>query len=78
MENVYLYNIDDLQTIANNYLKQRQRRSPVRGHHCGRVKGLLVQIRPHPTGGMARDAWCVKGCHDYNDWMNGVPEQSSQ
>ena len=24
MENVYLYNIDDLQTIANNHLKQRQ------------------------------------------------------
>ena len=24
MENVYLYNIDDLQTIADDYLKQRQ------------------------------------------------------
>jgi len=24
LESVYLYNIDDLQTIADNYLKQRQ------------------------------------------------------
>jgi glutamyl-tRNA reductase len=63
MENVYLYNIDDLQTIANNYLKQRQEEiARCEAIIAERVKGLLVQIRPHPTGGMARDAWCVKGC----------------
>lgn len=47
LDNVYLYNVDDLQGIANNYLEQRREEIA----HCQaiiaeRVKGLLDPVRP--------------------------------
>lgn len=49
MENIYLYNVDDLQTIANDYLTQRQAELA----HCeaiiaAKVEALLNHLpRPH-------------------------------
>ena len=54
MENIFLYNIDDLQTIADNYLKQRQE-EVVRCEQIIREKatGLLGhRIPPRPSGGV--------------------------
>jgi glutamyl-tRNA reductase len=56
MENVYLYNIDDLQAIADDYLKQRkeeiarceqiirEKAEALLGHHGGR--GDTRPVRP--------------------------------
>jgi len=54
MENVFLYNIDDLQTIADNYLKQRQE-EVARCEQIIREKaaGLLCRpATPHPASGV--------------------------
>jgi glutamyl-tRNA reductase len=49
MENVYLYNIDDLQTIADGYLKQRQDEvSRCEQIICEKVKALLATASSHP------------------------------
>jgi glutamyl-tRNA reductase len=52
MENVFLYNIDDLQAIADDYLKQRQAEVA----RCeklirDKVEGLLGPSREGQTGG---------------------------
>ena len=56
MENVFLYNIDDLQTIADDYLKQRKEEIV----HCERIiaekAALLGRPSPHqPASGMSPD-----------------------
>ena len=50
MDNVYLYNVDDLQTIANEYLQQRREEVA----HCeaiirSKVESMLNERRPHTT-----------------------------
>jgi glutamyl-tRNA reductase len=50
MENVFLYNIDDLQAIANDYLNQRREEV----ERCDRIirEKVADLLRPHPgTGG---------------------------
>jgi glutamyl-tRNA reductase len=49
LENVYLYNIDDLQTIANDYLKQRQQ-EVLRCEQIIREKAEAVLGRPGARG----------------------------
>jgi glutamyl-tRNA reductase len=61
VENVYLYNIDDLQAIAEDYLKQRKEEIV----HCERViedkvKGLLENLQPPPSEDVARVPSYVK------------------
>jgi glutamyl-tRNA reductase len=58
MENVFLYNIDDLQTIAADYLKQRQ----VEVARCEQIirekaAGLLSPPSPGPAGGQVSPAF---------------------
>jgi glutamyl-tRNA reductase len=53
MENVYLYNIDDLQSIAQDYMNQRKEEVA----HCegiirAKAKALLEPPRGHPGAGM--------------------------
>jgi glutamyl-tRNA reductase len=57
MENVFLYNIDDLQSIAEDYLKQRQQ-EVARCEQIIREKaaGLLAPV-PRPQGGQVRPAF---------------------
>jgi len=62
MENVYLYNVDDLQAIADDYLKLRK-------EEVARCEAIIVEkargvmsVREGGEGGVVvRDAWCVKG-----------------
>jgi glutamyl-tRNA reductase len=62
MENVYLYNIDDLQAIADGYLKQRKEEIV----QCERIieekiKPLLeTQNFPPTNDGVLRVTCCVK------------------
>jgi glutamyl-tRNA reductase len=58
LENVYLYNIDDLQTIADDYLKQRQEEVA----HCEKIirekaEALLSHPGPRESGGGVRPAY---------------------
>lgn len=59
LENVYLYNIDDLQTIADGYLKQRQEEMAL----CEKiieekVKPLLKNVPPEAGDGIAVPVRC--------------------
>ena len=49
MENVFLYNVDDLQTIADDYLKQRKEEI-ARCEQIIREKAEGLFRRPHPAG----------------------------
>jgi glutamyl-tRNA reductase len=61
MENVYLYNVDDLQAIANDYLKLRQDEiARCETIIAEKVRTLLDGAKGRPAGDMVRDAWCVK------------------
>lgn len=58
LEDVYLYNIDDLQAIANDYLKQRQEEVA----HCEKIirekaAPLLGQVGQRGPGGEVRPAF---------------------
>ena len=60
LENVYLYNVDDLQSIANDYLKQRQEEiAKCEAIIAEKVKGLLNVSGRQRSGGVVRGAWCV-------------------
>lgn len=52
MENVYLYNVDDLQGIANNYVNQRK-------EEIARCEAIIVE-KAKPLLGRERVACCVK------------------
>jgi glutamyl-tRNA reductase len=61
LENVYLYNIDDLQTIADDYLKQRQEDiARCEQIIAEKVKVLLGHARQEAAGDVLRVACCVK------------------
>ena len=61
LENVYLYNIDDLQTIADDYLKQRQEEiARCEQIIAEKVKVLLGHARQEAAGDVLRVACCVK------------------
>jgi glutamyl-tRNA reductase len=49
LENVYLYNVDDLQTIANNYLNQRREEIAAAKPHS-RARADVAGDRPPPFG----------------------------
>src|SRR5207247_4152853 len=60
LENVYLYNVDDLQSIANDYLKQRQDEiARCEAIIAEKVKPLLAHTRGK-GGSVLRVACCVK------------------
>ena len=67
LDNVYLYNVDDLQTIANDHLQQR-RGEIVKCEAIieAKVKGLLERLPTNargnngaPGAGVALGEWCV-------------------
>lgn len=61
LDNVYLYNVDDLQSIANDYLQQRKEEiAQCEAIIADKVKGLLEHLphRPKPERSV-RGAWCV-------------------
>ena len=62
MDNVYLYNIDDLQTIADEYLRRRKEEiAECEAIIAEKVKGLMdSMLRATATGDVVRGAWCVK------------------
>jgi glutamyl-tRNA reductase len=58
LENVYLYNIDDLQGLADNYLKRRQEEiATCEALICERARELLGRRRPPNFGESARPAF---------------------
>ena len=62
LEDVYLYNIDDLQAIANDYLRQRQEEVA----RCEKIirekaEALLGQPAVRPSGGGVRPAFGHEG-----------------
>jgi glutamyl-tRNA reductase len=60
LENVYLYNVDDLQSIANDYLRQRQEEiARCEAIIAEKVKPLLNASDRQRSGGVVRSAWCV-------------------
>lgn len=54
MDNVYLYNVDDLQTIANDYLGQRQEEIA----KCEEI--IRAKAKPLLDGSGARQSWCAE------------------
>jgi glutamyl-tRNA reductase len=62
MDNVYLYNIDDLQTIADDYLRRRKEEiAECEAIIAEKVKGLMDStLRATASKDVVRGAWCVK------------------
>jgi glutamyl-tRNA reductase len=57
LENVYLYNVDDLQSIANDYLKQRKDEIvKCEAIIAEKVRGLLGSTHPHRASGIQHPA----------------------
>ena len=62
LENVYLYNVDDLQTIADDYLKlRREEIARCEQIICEKIFSLLKGAHRNGVGDVVRGAWCVKG-----------------
>ena len=59
MDNVYLYNVDDLQTIADDYLKQRREEVAQRAHFGSR----LMRTSGDPWEGPTRAFSTVENAH---------------
>jgi glutamyl-tRNA reductase len=54
IENVYLYNVDDLRSVADDYLKQRKEEiARCEAIIAEKVKPLLTDTPTHPASGMA-------------------------
>jgi glutamyl-tRNA reductase len=54
IENVYLYNVDDLQSIADDYLKQRKEEiARCESIIAEKVKPLLTGMPRHPASSIA-------------------------
>ena len=61
LENVYLYNIDDLQAIADNYLKQRKDEiARCEAIIAEKVTSLMAHVTQDSAGTVLRVAYCVK------------------
>jgi glutamyl-tRNA reductase len=57
LDNVYLYNVDDLQSIANDYLQQRKEEiAQCEAIIQEKVRGLLAHFGDHAGGRFARPA----------------------
>ena len=57
LDNVYLYNVDDLQSIANDYLQQRKEEiAQCEAIIDAKVRGLLTHPGSHPHGHSSQPA----------------------
>jgi glutamyl-tRNA reductase len=62
LENVYLYNVDDLQGIADDYLKlRREEIARCEDIIAEKVRPLLEEAQRDSVDDLVRSSWCVKG-----------------